>query len=162
MPDDHEFARVQDDELNKAILSKDISFDFLPFVELCHNHYADEVDVSFDKSPRSTIARDKLEGMLLDFLFPLHVISEIGGVEVRVGVQPITSDTPDQQHSAWSVELLAKNGARHAMFWKTMRTWIAGKVVAEHLYDQYHEGPSLQHSDLEWKLFDANYFPDHL
>jgi hypothetical protein len=143
-------------------LSSDISFDFLPFVELCHRHYADEVDLTFGEGPRRTVAKDVLQAMLMDFLLPIHLISEMGGVEVTVKAQPITSVTPDQRHSCWSVELLAKNGTRPVMSWKTMRIWVAGKVVAEHLYEQSHEGPAIQYSDLELKRFDATYFPDHL
>ena len=33
----------------------------------------------------------------MDFLFPIHLIAEMGGVEVTVEAQHITSDTPDQQ-----------------------------------------------------------------
>jgi len=162
MADDYEAPRIQDKALNEAILSNDISFDFLPFIDLCHRHYADEVDLSFGEGPRRTVAKDTLQGMLMDFLFPIHLITEMGGVEVTVEAQHITSDTPDQQHTSWSVELLAKNGTRHVMSWKTMRIWVAGKVVAEHLYDQSHEGPAIRYSDLELKRFDATYFPDHL
>ena len=162
MADDYEAPRIQDQELNEAILSNDISIDFLPFIDLCHRHYADEVDLSFGEGPRRTVAKDTLQEMLMNFLFPIHLISEMGGVDVTVEAQHITSDTPDQQHSSWSVELLAKNGTRHVMSWKTMRIWVAGKVVAEHLYDQSHEGPAIRHSDLELKRFDATYFPDHL
>jgi hypothetical protein len=100
--------------------------------------------------------------MLMDLLFPIHLITEMGGVEVTVEAQHITSGTPDQQHTSWSVEHLAKNGTRHVMSWKTLRIWVAGKVVAEHLYDQSHEGPANRYSDLELKRFDATYFRDHL
>ena len=162
MADDYLAPHVQDKSLNEAILSNDISFDFLPFIELCNRHYADEVDLSFGEGPRRTVAKDTLQGMLMDFLFPIHLIAEMGGVQVTVEAQHITSDTPDEQHSSWSAELLAKNGARHVMSWKTMRIWIADKVVAEHLYDQSHEGRAIEYSDLELKRFDANYFPDHL
>ena len=78
----------------------------------------------------------------MNVLLPIHLVSEMGGVEVTVEAQHITSDTPDQQHSFWSVEFLSKNGTRHVMSWKTMRIWVADKVVAEHLYDQSHEGAS--------------------
>jgi len=162
MAQDYEAPRIQDKQLNEAILSNDISFDFVPFIELCYRHYADEVDLSFGKGPRRTVAKDTLQGMLMDFLFPIHLIAEMGGVAVTVEAQHITSDTPDEQRTSWSAELLAKNGTRHVMSWKTMRTWVAGKVVAEHLYDQSHEGPAIQYSDLELHRFDATHFPDHL
>ncbi len=98
----------------------------------------------------------------MDFLFPIHLIAEMGGVEVTVEAQHITSDTPDEQRTSWSAELLAKNGTRHVVSWKTMRIWVAGKVVAEHLYDQSHEGPAIQYTDLELQRFDATHFPDLL
>jgi len=162
MPNDYAAPLIQDKALNDAILSNDISLDFLSFIELCDRHYADEVDLSFGEEPRRTVEKDAIQGMLMNFLFPIHLISEMGGVEVTVEAQHITSDTPDQQRSFWSVEFQAKNGTRHVMSWKTMRIWVAGKVVAEHLYDQSHEGPAIQYSDLELKRFDATYFPDHL
>lgn len=162
MPNDYEAALLQDKALNDAILSNDISFDFLPFIELCHRHYADEVDLSFGEGPRRTVAKDALQGMLMNFLLPIHLISEMGGVEAMVEARHTTSDTPDQQHSSWSAEFLSKNGTRHVMSWKTKRIWVAGKVVAEHLYDQSHEEPAIQYSDLELKRFDDTCFPDHL
>ena len=162
MPNDYEAALLQDKALNDAILSNDISCDFLPFIDLCHRHYADEVDLSFGEGPRRTVAKDALQGMLMNFLLPIHLISEMGGVEVMVEAQHTTSDTPDRQHSSWSVEFLSKNGTRHVMSWKTMRIWVADRVVAEHLYDQSHEGPAIHYSDLDLKRFDANCFPDHL
>src|SRR5260370_19167298 len=120
MGDDCEVPREQGKALNEAILSTDISFDFLPFIELCHRHYADEVDLGFGEGPRRTVAKDTLQGMLMDFLFPIHLIAEMGGVEVTVEAQHITSDTPDEQHSSWSVGLLAKNGPRHVTSWQPM------------------------------------------
>ena len=162
MPNDYGAALLQDKALNDAILSNDISCDFLPFIDLCHRHYADEVDLSFGEGPRRTVAKDVLQGMLMNFLLPIHLISEMGGVEVMVEAQHTTSDTPDQQHSSWSVEFLSKNGTRQVMSWKTKRIWVAGKVVAEHLYDQSNEGPAIQYSDLDLKRFDDTYFPDRL
>src|SRR5258708_27298592 len=99
MPNDYEAPLLQDKALNDAILSNDISLDFLPFIELCHRHYADEVDLTFGEGPRRIFAKDTLQGMLMDFLLPIHLISEMGGVEVTVKAQRITSDTPDQPHS---------------------------------------------------------------
>ena len=101
MTDDYEASSIQDKALNEAILSNDISFDFLPFIDLCHRHYADEVDLSFGEGPRRTVAKDTLQGMLMDFLFSIHLIAEMGGVEVTVEAQHFTSDTPDQQHTSW-------------------------------------------------------------
>ena len=98
----------------------------------------------------------------MDYLFPIHLISEIGGVQVNVNANRIPSDSSDSQHSSWFVELLAKNGARHTISWKSARTWIAGKIVAEHLYDQSHEGLTIQYSDLEPRHFGSDYLPDHL
>jgi hypothetical protein len=86
--------------------------------------------------------------MLMDYLLAIHLIAEMGGVQVSVDACHIPSDSSDEQRSSWFVELLAKNGTRHAISWKTIRTWIAGKVVAEQLYDQSHEGPVIQYSDL--------------
>ena len=63
MADDYEAPRIQDQELNEAILSNDISIDFLPFIDLCHRHYADEVDLSFGEGHRRTVAKDTLQGL---------------------------------------------------------------------------------------------------
>ena len=86
-----EVPQIQDKALNDAILSNDNRLDFLPFIELCHRHYADEVDLTFGVGPRRTVARDTLQGMLMDFLLPIHLISEMGGVEVTVEAQHITN-----------------------------------------------------------------------
>ena len=162
MFDNYETPRSQDQELNDAILQNIISHDFLPYVEICRRYNADDVDLTVDKEARRTIARETLEGMLMDYLLPIHLISEMGGVQVSVNANRIPSDSSDNQRSSWFVELLAKNGARHTVSWKTARTWIAGKVVAEQLYDQSHEGRTIQYSDLELRHFGPDYLPDHL
>ena len=84
MSGDDEIPRIQDKELNDAILNCDISFDFVPFIELCHRYYADEIDWSIDESPRRIIARDKLQRKQMDFLLPIHLVAEMGGVQVNV------------------------------------------------------------------------------
>ena len=137
-----EACRIEGKALNKAVLSNDISFDYLPFIELCHRHYADEVDLTFGEGPRRTAARDSLQGMLMNFLFPIHLIAEMDGAEGTVEAQHAKGDTPEEQHTFWSAELLAKIGTRHVLSWKTMRNWVAGKAVAKHLYDQSQEGTS--------------------
>jgi len=81
---------------------------------------------------------------------------------VNVEAHEISSRTPGQRAYSWSVVLLATNGARHAISWKTSRTWIAGRIVSEQLYDQRHEGPAIRFSDLELRHFGPDYLPDHL
>src|SRR5258708_12393874 len=125
---DYEVTRIQAKELNEAILSNDINFDFLPSIELCHRHYADEVDLTFGEGPRRTVAKDTLQGMLMDFLFPIHLIAEMGGVEVTVEAQLITSDTPNEQPTSWSAELFPNNATPHLMSCKTIRISVPVKL----------------------------------
>ena len=98
MADDYEAPRIQDKALNEAILSNDISFDFLPLIDLCHRHYADEVDLSFGEGPQRTVAKGTLQEKLIDFLFPIHLIAEMGGVKVTVEAQHITA-THYEEHA---------------------------------------------------------------
>ena len=87
-------AARADRELNAAIVSADISASYEEFLAIVDQFYADNVELRSDPSPELLIGRDRLKSLLVDFLVPLHVMAEIGGLSVTLQYKPILSDCP--------------------------------------------------------------------
>jgi hypothetical protein len=91
----------------------------------------------------------------MDFLVPVHVMAEIGGLSVSVSERPIAGDSLDEQHSQWSLELVGVTGRAVRVSWSVRRRWKQSRVVGEYHYDHYQEGEALGPSDLRIAAFNG-------
>ena len=148
-------AARADRELNAAIVSADISASYEEFLALVDQFYADEVELRSDSSPEPLIGRERFKSRLFDFLVPLHVMAEIGGLSVSVSERPIAGDSLDEQHSQWSLELLGVTGRAVRVSWSVRRRWRQSRVVGEYHYDHHQEGAPLGLSDLRIPTFNG-------
>jgi len=73
---------------------------------------------------------------------------EIGGLAIDVRESPIHGDTPDETHSAWSVNLIGVSGRACVLKWCTLRRWADSRVVYERHYDHQQSGGPLTGDDL--------------
>ena len=48
--------------------------------------------------------------VIFNFLVPLHVMAEIGGLSVRLRCTPLFSDKREEQHAEWSLDLVGATG----------------------------------------------------
>jgi hypothetical protein len=92
--------------------------------------------------------KERIRALLFNFLAPLHVMVEIGGLAIEVRESPIHGDTPNETHSAWSVNLIGVSGRACVLKWSTLRRWADSRVVYERHYDQWQSGGPLTGDDL--------------
>jgi hypothetical protein len=149
-PGDHQdrdlYARER--VLNSAIIAADISRGWEEYLEIFDAFYADEVEVTTDTETGPIRGRERIRALLFNFLAPLHVMVEIGGLAIDVRESPIHGDIPDETHSAWSVNLIGVSGRACVLKWCTLRRWAGSRVVYERHYDHQQSGGPLTGDDL--------------
>src|SRR5258705_7322356 len=109
--------------LNAAIVNGDIARGFEEYLTLVDQYYAEDVEVSTDVSPDPLVGKSRLKALLLDFLVPLHMMAEMGGLWVSIHEASIPGDSLDEQHSEWSLELIGATGRRVTEAWCVRRRW---------------------------------------
>ena len=138
--------------LNAAIVQADISQSFEEYFEIFDAFYADDVEVSSDTGAETIRGKERVRSLLANFLVPLHIMAEIGGLLISVRQTPIPGDTADATHSAWTLEMVGVSGRSCILSWRALRKWNGSRVVYEHHYDQQQSGGPLTEADLS---FDA-------
>ena len=96
--------------LISAIIAADIGRGWEEYLEILDAFYADEVEVTTDTETGPIRGRERIRAILFNFLAPLHVMVEIGGLAIQIRESPIHGDTPDETHSAWSVRHPPRSG----------------------------------------------------
>ena len=135
--------------LNSAIIAADISRGWEEYLEIVDAFYADEVEVTTDTATGPIRGRARIRALLFNFLAPLHVMVEIGGLAIQIRESPIHGDTPNETHSAWSMSLIGVSGRRCTLSWCTLRRWADWRVVYERHYDHQQSGGPLTGDDLD-------------
>ena len=148
-------AARADRELNTAIVNADISASYEEFLAIVDQFYGDDVLLRSDSSPEPLIGRARFKSLLVGFLVPVHMMAEIGGLSVSVSERPIASDSLDEQHSQWSVELVGVTGRTVRVSWSVRRRWKQSRVVGEYHYDHQQDGDALGLSDLRVATFNG-------
>src|SRR5580658_5638509 len=134
--------------LNSAIIAADIGQGWEEYLEMFDAFYADDVEVTTDTETGPIRGREGIRELLFNFLAPLHVMVEIGGLAIDVRESPIHGDTPDETHSAWSVNLIGVSGRTCVLKWCTLRRWADSRVAYERQYDYQPSGGPLTGDDL--------------
>ena len=73
--------------LNAAIVQAKISEGFEEYLEIFDAFYADNVEVSSETGNEPIRGKARVRSLL--FLFPLHVMAEIGGLSISIRQAPI-------------------------------------------------------------------------
>ena len=136
--------------LNAAIQRAEIARSYEEFLDIFERFYADEVEVSSEDSPETIRGKARIRPFLLNFLVPLHVMAEIGGLLVSIGQTSIPGDVAAETHSAWTLELIGVSGTTCTLKWRVLRKWHGSRVVYEHHYDQQQIGGPLTFNDLSF------------
>jgi hypothetical protein len=97
-------------DLNNALVNADISNGYEEYLALFDHFYDENVEVACDSSPDPLVGRARVLPVVFNFLMPLHVMAEIGGLSVRLRYTPLFSDRPEEQHAAWSLDLVGATG----------------------------------------------------
>src|SRR6266566_9071627 len=105
--------------LNSAIIAADISRGWEEYLEIVDAFYADDVEVTTDTATGPIRGRERIRALLFNFLAPLHVMVEIGGLAIDVRESPIHGDAAHETHSAWLVNLIGVSGQTCTLSWCT-------------------------------------------
>ncbi len=162
MSDQHSFlsgdpySRYQAAEqmLNTAITQAKISESFEEYLEIFDKFYADEVEVSSETQHEPIRGKARVGSLLLNFLVPLHVMAEVGGLAISVKETTISGDAANEKHSAWTLNIVGVSGKTCTLNWRTLRKWNGSRVVYEHHYDQQQSGEPLTFDDLGFDMIE--------
>jgi len=134
--------------LNAAIVRAEITESFEEYLEIFDAFYADDVEVSSDTE--TILGKAKIRSLLFNFLVPLHVMAEVGGLSISIRETAIPGDTASETHSAWTLDLVGVSGATCTLRWYTLRKWNGSRVVYERHYDHQQIGAPLTFDDLSF------------
>jgi len=149
-PDHDLYASSQAREraLNTAIIDAKISESFEEYLEIFDEFYADEVEVSSETEEKPIHGKAQVRSVLANFLVPLHIMAEIGGLLISIRQTAIPGDAADETHSAWTLELVGVSGRSCMVSWRALRKWAGPRIVYEYHYDHQQSGGPLTSNDL--------------
>lgn len=147
-PDPYTQSRNADCTLNTAIVHADIARSYEGYLEIFDAFYADDIEGSSETMQEPIRGKAAVRAHLFNFLVPLHVMAEVGGVSVSIRETALPGDVADESHSAWTLELVGLSGKVCTVSWRTLRKWNESRVVLEHHYDLQQSGEPLTQEDL--------------
>jgi hypothetical protein len=148
--DAYESSQAAEQTLNAAILRAEIARSYEEFLDIFETFYADDVEVSSEDSREPIRGKASVRPFLLNFMVPLHVMAEVGGLSISVQHTAVPRDTASETHSAWRIDFTSVGGRRCTLKWNAIRRWKASRVVYEHHYDHEQIGGPLTEDDLHW------------
>ena len=150
--DDSLFASSQAREraLNRAIVTAEISRSYEEYLEIFERFYAEDIEVGSATGTSQIRGKARVRSLLFDFLAPLHVMAEIGGVSISIRQVTMPGDATGETHSAWTLDLVGASGRSCTLSWRTLRRWKDSLVVYEHHYDEQQSGEPLTEDDLRF------------
>jgi hypothetical protein len=138
--------------LNQAILEAEISETYEEYLEIFDAFYTDDIAVTSDTLQEPIRGKTRVRALLVNFLVPLHIMAEIGGLLISIRQAGIPGDVAAETHSAWTLELIGVSGNTCKVSWRVLRKWHGSLVSYEHHYDYEQRGGPLTSKDL---YFDA-------
>ena len=138
--------------LNQAIAQAEISESYEEYLEIFDAFYADDIAVTGDTLQEPIRGKARVRALLANFLAPLHIMAEIGGLLISIRQSAIPGDVTAETHSAWTLELIGVTGNTCKVSWRVLRKWHGSLVSYEHHYDYEQSGGPLTSKDL---YFDA-------
>jgi len=143
-------SQTRERVLNAAIVRADISESFEEYLEIFDAFYDDDIEVSSEAGEEPIRGKAKVRSLLANFLAPLHVIAEVGGLLISIRQTTIPGDAVDETHSVWTLELVGVSGRTCTLSWRVLRKWHVSRVVYEHHYDEQQSGGPLALKDLSF------------
>jgi len=143
-------SRTREHALNSAVVQADVSESFEEYLEIFDAFYAADIEVSSETREEPIRGKDRVRSLLVNFLVPLHVMAEVGGLSISICQTTIPGDIADETHSAWTLDLVGVSGRTCTVTWRTLRKWRDSLVVYEHHYDEQQNGGPLTSDDLSF------------
>jgi hypothetical protein len=153
-PDPFTRSLTAERSLNAAIVQAEISRSFEEYLGIFGEFYADDVEVSSETREETIRGKVRVRSVLLNFLVPLHVMAEVGGLSVSIRESSIPGDAAGETCSSWRLDLVGVSGKTCTLKWRTFRKWKGPSVVMERHYDQQQIGGPLTFDDLSFSAID--------
>src|SRR5215467_12447593 len=98
--DDNLFASSHAEEraLNRAIVTAEISRSYEEYFEIFERFYAEDIEVSSATSAGQIRGKARVRSLLCDFLVPMHIMAEIGGVSISIRQITMLGDAAGETH----------------------------------------------------------------
>jgi len=139
--------------LNAAIVQANISESFEEHLGIFDAFYADDIEVSSETHEEKIRGKARVRALLGDFLIPLHIMAEIGGLQVSIRQIAMPGDA-GETHSEWTLDLVGVSGRTCTVSWRAVRKWNGSRVVYEHHYEHQQSGGPLTMADLSFDVFE--------
>jgi hypothetical protein len=136
--------------LNAAIVQAEISESYEEYLEIFDAFYSDDVEVTSETVKEPIRGKAKVRSLLFNFLVPLHVMAEVGGLSISIRETAIPGDARNETHSVWTLDLVSVTGAICTLSWTTLRKWNEARVVYERHYDHQQFGGPLTFDDFSF------------
>jgi hypothetical protein len=143
-------SQTRERALNAAIVQASIGESFEEYLEIFDAFYDDDIEVSNETAKEPIRGKGRVRSILANFLVPLHLMAEVGGLSMSIRQAAIAGDVSDETHSAWTLELVGVSGRTCTVSWCTLRKWNGSRVVYEHHYDERQNGGPLNSDDLNF------------
>ncbi len=82
--DSYSRSQAAEHMLNTAITQAKIGESFEEYLEIFDKFYADDVQVSSETQHEPIRGKARVGSLLLNFLVPLHVMAEVGGLAISI------------------------------------------------------------------------------
>src|SRR5260370_35861446 len=99
--DPYASSHVGERALNKAIVTAEISRGYEEYLEIFDRFYAEDIEVSSATSTGQISGKARVSSLLYDFLVPLDIMAEIGGVAIYRRQIRLPGDASDETHASW-------------------------------------------------------------
>jgi len=143
-------SQTRERALNAAIVQADISESFEEYLDIFDAFYDDDIEVSSETGNEPIRGKGRIRSILANFLVPLHMMAEVGGLSMSIRQTAIAGDVADETHSAWALDLVGVSGRTCTVSWCTLRKWNGSRVVSEYHYDEQQNGGPLTSDDLNF------------
>jgi hypothetical protein len=143
-------SQTRERTLNAAIIQANISESFEEYLEIFDEFYADDIEAGSETGEEPIRGKARVRSFIANFLVPLHVMAEIGGLVISIRQTAIPGDAANETHSAWTLELVGVSGRSCTVSWRALRRWNGSRVVYEYHYDHQQSGGPLTSVDLSF------------
>jgi hypothetical protein len=143
-------SQIRERALNAAIVDADIEQGYEKYLAIFDAFYGDEIEVSSETADELIRGKDRVRSLLGTFLYPVHVMTEVGGLIAKIRVTEVAGDVAGETHSAWTAEFIGVSGRTNTVSWRVFRRWNGSRVVCKYHYDQQQKGGPLTSTDLSF------------
>jgi hypothetical protein len=146
----HKSSQAREHALNAALINANISESYEEYLKIFDEFYGDDIEAASETGEEPIRGKAEVRSIIANFLVPLHLMAEVGGLLVSIRQTSIPGDAADETHSAWILEMVGVSRKSCIVSWRTLRQWNGSHVVYEYHYDHQQIGCPLTSEDLSF------------